>query len=124
MRKLPFESLVKEFLPWSKSHKRSYRRDVVLTGHLLEVFGKKDISDISNLDVEAYKKHRVQSVSGSTVNREVACMKMMFNLAMRWEMADKNPVKGMEFFKEPKKNFRWFPEDEIEKFLKSCNSRL
>jgi site-specific recombinase XerD len=108
VKKNPFESLVNKFLEWSKSHRKSssYKRDVVLTGHLLKFFGKRDISDISILDVEAYQNHREQSVSKSTVNREVSCLGRMYNLAIRWKKADKNPVEHVDFFKEPKKNFR------------------
>lgn len=124
VRKMTLDALAKEFLEWSKSHKRSYRRDVVLVGHLSAFFGKKDIADISSLDVEAYKKRRVQEVKGSTVNREVACLKRMFNLASKWGHIDSNPVKGVEFFKEPKKNFRWFPEEEISKFLTASSRRM
>jgi site-specific recombinase XerD len=94
VKKNQFESLVNKFLEWSKSHRKSssYKRDVVLTGHLLEFFEKRDISDISNLDVEVYQNHREQSVSKSTVNREVACLRRMYNLDKAWKMVDGNPV--------------------------------
>ncbi len=124
VKRMTLDELAKEFLEWSKSHKRSYGRDVVLTGHLSAFMGKKDIADITSLDVEAYKKRRVQEVKGATVNREVACLKRMFNLAIKWGHTGSNPVKGVEFFKEPKKNFRWFPEDEIEKFLAACGEKM
>ena len=124
MKRTPFRALADEFLKWSNTHKRSYPRDIILVGHLSRFFGNRDISDISCVDVETYKKRRVGSVSGSTVNREVACLKRMFNLAMRWNMSETNPVKGVEFFKEAKRSFRWFPEEEIEKFLKACDERM
>lgn len=123
-RRMPLQELASEFLDWSKAHKRSYKRDVVLAGHLTTFMGSKDIVDISSLDVEEYKKKRVKEVKGSTVNREVACLKRMFNLAIKWGYLDSNSVKGVAFFKEPRKNFRWFPEEEIEKFLEVSSSRM
>ncbi len=123
-KRMPFNALADEFLEWSKANKRSYSRDVTLVGHLVQFIGKKDISDISSIDVERYKRVRVKAVSSSTVNREVACLKRMFNLAMTWDYAQSNPVQGIEFFREPKKNFRWFSEAEIEKFLAVSSGRI
>jgi hypothetical protein len=59
VKRMTLDDLAKEFLEWSKSHKRSYNRDVVLAGHLSAFLGKKDIADISSLDVE------VQEVPGT-----------------------------------------------------------
>ncbi len=97
--RIPFPDLKAKFLEWSKSHKRSYKRDVVLSGHLESFFGKKDIADITSLDVEQYKAKRSQLVKGATVNREVACLKRMYNLALNRGLAQNNPAKGVEFFK-------------------------
>ena len=64
------------------------------------------------------------TASSATVNREVACLKRMYNLAIRWEMAESNPVQGVDFFSEPKKNFRWWTTEEIEKFLDACDDMM
>ncbi len=123
-KRIALADLAEKFLSWSQSHKRSFQRDVSLVRHLLEFFGKKELADISSLDVEAYKTHRIKFVSGSTVNREVACLKRMYNLAIQWGLAHENPAKGVTFFREPKKSFRWFSEDEIEKFLIVGDERI
>ena len=48
----------------------------------------------------------------------------MFNLAIQWNMANRNPVNGVTFFKEPKRSFRWWKKEEIHKFINSCDGRL
>lgn len=113
-----------EFLEWSKVHKRSYNRDVTIVNHLCGFFGNRLLCDISCLDIERYKKFRVKRVSPSTVNRELACLKKMFNLAIQWGMTSDNPLKGVSFFIEPKRSFRWWKRDEIDRFLSVCDERM
>ena len=43
-----------------------------------------------------------RSISGVTVNRALATLRLIFNYAERSGYAIPNPVKGVEFFKEPK----------------------
>lgn len=123
-KQFSFEELKSEFLNWSKVNKKSYNRDVVLVGHLSAFFEGKDLGDITSLDVEKYMAERKDKVAPATVNREVACLKRMFNLAIRWEMADRNPVKGVNFFKEPKKSFNFWTVEDIEKFLNAATERM
>lgn len=113
-----------EFLEWSKLHKRSYNRDVTIVNHLFKFFGNKQIRDIKNVDIERYKRKRVGEVSRSTVNRELACFKRMFNLAIQWGMTSENPINGVSLFRETKRSFRWWTKEEIRKFLAACDKRF
>ena len=46
-------------------------------------------------------------------------------MAMQWGRATDNPAKGVNKFREPKRSFRWWTEEEIEKFLNAClNERM
>ena len=123
-KRLPLSRLAKDFLEWSRAHKKSYRRDVILVDHFLNYFRGKDTRDISSLDVERYKQKRNKEVAPATVNREVACLKRMFNLAIEWEIASDNPVKGVKLFPEPKRSFRWWNEEEIRKFLNVSDDKI
>ena len=42
-----------------------------------------------------------ETVVGATVNRELAYLKRLYNLAIKWGQAKKNPVNDIDFFKEP-----------------------
>ncbi|MGC2330798.1 MAG: site-specific integrase [Candidatus Acidiferrales bacterium] len=59
------------------------------------------LTEIGPVDIEGYKLHRRVHVSGSTVNRELALLKRMFNLAIEWDLfLERNPVCRVKFFRE------------------------
>jgi integrase len=119
-----FTRLASEFLEWSRNNKRSYKRDTILVSHLTKFFGNRKLEDIKSLDVEKYKQDRREQVSGSTVNREVACLKRMFNLAIEWQLADANPVDRVKFFAEPKRSFQWWRQEDVKKFVQAADDRM
>lgn len=70
--------------------------------HMQNFFGQaRLLSEIRPSDIEDYKLHRRKEVSGSTVNRELALLKRMFNLAQVWDLFQElNPIKKVKFFRE------------------------
>lgn len=74
------------YMEHAKINKRSWLRDEQMLGHLKQFFGsERQLSEITSPDIEGYKMHRRALVSGSTVNREMALFKRMFNLAIEWD---------------------------------------
>ncbi|KAA3656670.1 MAG: site-specific integrase [Calditrichaeota bacterium] len=122
IEKISLPELATLFLKWSQANKKSYARDRILVNHLIKFFGKRNCDDISSFDVERYKTYRIRKVSPSTVNREIACLSRMYTLGKSWQKVYTNPVKSVQKFKEPKKSFRWWSEDEIEKVLNACQT--
>jgi integrase len=57
----------------------------------------------------------------STINRELSCLRRIFNLAIAWGKAERNPVKGVRFFREEKLPERVLTDDEVELLLLCCN---
>ena len=53
-------------------------------------------------------------VSNATVNRETACLKRIFNLAIKWKEAKRNPVNDVEFLQEAQLQERYLDEEEFE----------
>ena len=86
----------------AKANKRSWLRDEQMLKQLTEYFGsERPVTEIGPVDIEGYKLHRRTQVSGSTVNRELALLKRMFNLATEWDLfLDRNPVCRVKFFRE------------------------
>ena len=50
--------------------------------------------------IEDYKNERSKAVTNSTVNRDLACLKHMFTMAINWGIANENPVKRVKMLKE------------------------
>ena len=128
-----FKDFVKTYLTYAEVNKRSYRRDVSLSRHLNRFFGDKKLNDIKPADIEKYKAVRIatkvtrsknKTVCPSTVNREVALFKHLFNLAVDWGMAKDNPVKKVRFFKESEVSMRILSREEEEKLIMSSCAHL
>ena len=59
-------------------------------------------------------------ISNATVNREIACLKRMFNLAIKWKEAKRNPVNDVEFLQEAKLQERYIDEGEFERLYEAA----
>jgi len=112
-----YERLVKEYLAFAKSNKRSWDRDERSTRCLAVAFGGRRLDAISTLMVERYKTDRLKQVAPATVNRELACLKHMFNKAIAWNLTPTNPVKGVRLLRENNVRARCLDRQEIARLL-------
>lgn len=106
-----FETFAAEFLEYSRAHKssRSAAADETRLLHLVPFFGRYRLDQIGSFYVEKYIHERRNAVTyrhgpvaNATINRELAVLKHMFNKAIEWKKAERNPVKGVRFLKEPR----------------------
>lgn len=112
------EEFGKRFLEYAKTHKRSWKRDEQMLGHLKRHFGDVDLGDIDALRVEEYQQKRIREVCPATVNRELALLKHMFNVAERWSMhRGANPVRLVKFLPEDNLKFQTLSTDDERKLL-------
>lgn len=91
---------------------------------LVPVFGEKYLHEITPIMIEKYKLDRRKDVSVAYINRELACLKCMFNKAILWEMAVENPVRKVKLYKENNTRLRYLEREEIDKLLKNCSPGL
>ena len=113
-----------EYLEYAKVNKRSWTRDEIALEHLKSFFKGKILSKISARDIEDYKQKRLEKVKPPTVNRELAILKHMFNLAIKWKYADVNPVKEVEFFQERELATKILKKDEAQRLIEASNGNL
>jgi hypothetical protein len=81
----------RQYMEYAKANKRSWLRDQQIKTHLEQHFGNSLLTDIGPLPIERYKQDRMQVVSPATVNREVALIKHMFNMAEQWGSTGAQP---------------------------------
>ena len=120
--KITFNEFGKRYMEHAKANKRSWLRDEQMYRKLKEFFGsERQLTDFNPADIEGYKLHRRKEVSGSTVNRELALLKRMFNLAIDWELfRDLNPVRKVKFFRELNTGTRVVSPEEEESLLRNA----
>lgn len=108
-----------------RQYLKSRERDELSNRTLLKFFSGKKLDKIFPSDVEDYiAKRKEDGVANATINRELACLKRMYNLAIKWNEAKTNPVKEVEFLREPPGRTRFLSAEEANKLLKSCNDNL
>jgi excisionase family DNA binding protein len=111
---------------YAKANKRSWRTDGSYLKAMKEYFGARPVDEITAFDLEKYKTRRLEEgVKKSTVNRCLAILRRMFNLAIAWGHMKENPMKGVRLFSE-KDNLKeriLTPEEEV-RLLETCAPHL
>jgi integrase len=106
----------------AKASKRSWLRDEQMLKHMKDFFGSQtELTEITPAEIEGFKLSRRKKVSGSTVNRELALLKRMFNLAIDWDLfREVKPMRKVKFFKEFNTGVRVVSPDEEGKLLRNA----
>ena len=120
-KKISFSEFADLFLEkYSKVNKKSWKTsDWVYLRRLKPYFGSYDLSKITAEKIEEYKSERLSTgIKKCSVNREISCLRKIFNVAIDWNYAADNPVRRVKLFSE-KENIRErvLAEDEEEQLL-------
>lgn len=103
----------------SKPNKRSWKDDEIISRRLVAYFGASTLlSRITREKIELYRAQRKTEVSPARVNREVVALKAMFNKAIEWEKAAKNPVKGIKLYRESPGRVRYLEKGEWDAMMR------
>jgi len=124
--RIPFEKFANEWLEiYSKQNKRSWARDELSVRHLKRFFGGKILQDIGPEDIERFKAARkAEGVTPATVNRELACLKTIFNKAIEWGRVESSPAAKVKKFREQNQKERILTENEARRLLEACGPGL
>jgi integrase len=121
-----FKEYSEKYLETVSVHKESHEREERLMKNLLDYFGVSRLSKVKRSRVIEYRKARIKSVKPSTVNREIALLRHMFNVAMDEGIVAFNPARGgpgMKAFKEQRRT-RYLEMEEIETLLIAIQARI
>lgn len=129
-RPFPFKDVLDWYLNLPGVRARAYYEDIVrYCEKWREYFGDTLIEDIKPSMVEQYRQERLQEVSfrgknptknlvrPASVNKEVATLKRIFNLAIRGDLATKNPCWKVEKLPENNERKRILSRMELEILL-------
>jgi len=88
-------------------------------------FGGQRLADISPFLIEKFKRSRKElGRSEVTINRELAFLKNLFTMAMKWGKASENPMKQVRLFREDNGRTRFLTEEEEAHLLACCGPYL
>ncbi len=114
-----FSDFVEEFLIWSQAQNKSstHKRYRVSSKPLLKFYRGK-VSEIDVASVERFKVARLKECSSAGVNRDLAALRYMMNLAIRQGYIESNPVK-VKFLQEGPGEMRILSHDEERLYLEN-----
>lgn len=125
--KILFDDFVKTFYQLHScvnKKPKGIKRDEQLIKHLMDHFGGKYLFEIKPQMIEEYKAVRQEKVAPATVNKELACLKTMFNKAILWGKVAENPVRQVKLLKEDNRRLRYLEQGEIVKLIDACSEHL
>lgn len=108
------------FEKYSKVNKKSWKTsDWVYLRRLKPYFGEYELSKISPEMIEEYRSERLSTgIKKCSVNREVSCLRKIFNVAIDWGYASSNPVRKVKMYSEKEnQRERTLAMDEEERLL-------
>ena len=134
-----FEDAVKRFLKWGETNVApgTYRRDKDFAALWLTFagFNGRTLAAITAADVEEYRTARLSSVGTRTMHGhtfekrkagkrtcdfDLARLRRLFSLCIRWKLTKENPAKGVDFFNPESKHDRFLTREEETTILKAC----
>ncbi len=111
---------------WYRLHGKSLRDHIRLRKNLYrmaERLGNPIASDFTSEDFAKYREQRSAEVTTTTINREHAYLRAMFNELDRLGVIKfKNPLTKIRQFKEREKELRYLDHEEIDRLLHSCKT--
>jgi len=130
-REVTFFEICEDFLTYGQAHKRSWTRDQDSIAHMKDFFGDCLAKDIKPVTVENYILHRKKAVTPkgnhpapATINRELACLRTIYNRAIRNSKLENNPMKHIKLLKENNKRDRIVSKEELAELLKESPEHL
>ena len=104
--------VIGDYLAEAETYKRSYRDDARYGRMWTERFGARLLEELTPAELERVKTERVQLVEPATVNRELAFLKHVYNVAIRDSKTERNPVSKIKLLREPSGRVRYLTDEE------------
>ncbi len=130
--KITFNEAADSFLAYSAARKKSYKNDAQITEKLKAFFKNRPLESLTPDHVEAFlnqrkkegnKHHKKDFLKGSTLNRDMACLKTIIRRAILNKQIERNPIEGIRRFKEHSRD-RTLTEQEWQDLLGFCPPHL
>lgn len=125
-----FDTFFKEhYLPYVKPRKRSWDRDEELYRLRISAkFGNKRLNEVTRQQIQTFHSEVLaEGLAPSTANHHAKLIRRIFNLAISWQMLDKNPASRIPMFPEDNKIERYMNDAQLANLLEvlrtdSCRS--
>jgi integrase len=87
--------------------------------NFIRIVGDKALNEYKAMDLEHYKSMRLKEVSPTKTNIDFASIKAFFNMAVKWDLLNKNPCSGVKLVKIPPQRPVYLTKEEFTKLVGS-----
>lgn len=127
-----FEDFAEKYLKCKRVEKESWNKDEQSIKVFKIFFSGKYIHEITRETIDEFKINRKNEISKKTmkkleqasVDRNLSCIKHMFNKAVEWGYLEKNPAEFVRLFRPDNARTRFLSLSEIEMLLKNSTGHL
>jgi len=107
------------YLPYVKKHNRSWKnKESMLRLRILNVFGCDPLNRISRKKVQSFHTDLMDDgLSAASCDHHIKLIRHALNLAVEWELLDRNPANKIKLFKEDNKKERYMTDEEQARLL-------
>ncbi len=123
--KIRFCDMAKLFIDnYARHNKRSWKIDQLTINSLNRSLGGKFLYEITLLDIEEFKKRRMdEGVTVATINRELACLRNIFNRAIEWGKYVSIPPK-IKLYRKNNAQVKYFTQEQADKLIEIASEPL
>jgi integrase len=118
-REVLVSEMIDEYLKRIEGQLRSYRECKRAGAYWKQALRGKTLRQVLPGDVERYMASRTGKLAPATINRHLAFLKRVFNVAIKDGRAERNPVREVRFYKENNERVRFLSADEEERLRKA-----
>jgi integrase len=108
----------KHYLPYVTPRKRSWKRDKELFQRIKAVFGNKRLDQITRRRIQQFHTELLaEGLATASANHHLKLIRHSLNLAVEWEMLEKNPATRIHLLKEDNNVENYLNHEELERLL-------
>ncbi len=113
------------FLPWAQSHQKAHEQNIKRIRTVFKSFLKRKLDDVSVIDLERWRASRIAvGNKTTTINRDIASIKAVFNRAVDFEIIEQNPIAKVKKAREDTRpRVRYLDDEELGSLLDALDRR-
>lgn len=113
------EFFEQHYLPFVMSRKRSWKRDEELFRLRIKgVFGNKRLNEMTRQQIQTFHASvTAEGLSAASADHHLKLIRHAFNLAVEWNMLERNPAAGIKQFNVDNKVEHYLNDEELERLV-------
>ena len=107
------------YLPHAIPRKRSWKRDEQLFRlRIAGKFGHLRLNQLSRQSIQSFHTDLLdEGLSAASCDHHIKVLRRMLNLAIEWELLEKNPIKGIQLFNQDNKVEHYLNDEQLDRLL-------